>query len=279
VVGAGYHEMVKEAGRKVLQKANLTPADFTKIVLTGPAVRHQTNAAKALGFSKAQIQDDLSTTVGDTGTAHGPMMLVAALEEANPGDRLLFLNWGEGCDAHVFVITEGIVALPGYRGIKGHLEPKENTINYPTYLKWRDLLPVEAARRPERKRPSVPALWRGERKNLALYGSKCQACGTPQYPPQRICVHCGRKDEMTGYRFIDKKASVTAFTIDYLTASQNPPTVFAVLDFEGGGRMICELTDADPANVHIAMEVEPTFRRLYEAGGIHNYAWKFRPAP
>ena len=51
----------------------------------------------------------------------------------------------------------------------------------------------------------------------------------------------------------------------------------AVIDFDGGGRFQCELTDVDPTTVEIGDRVEMTFRRLYTADGIHNYFWKARP--
>jgi uncharacterized OB-fold protein len=53
--------------------------------------------------------------------------------------------------------------------------------------------------------------------------------------------------------------------------------VFAVCDFEGGGRLPVELTDVSAAEVSIGMPVEMTFRRLNTADGIANYFWKARP--
>jgi uncharacterized OB-fold protein len=50
-----------------------------------------------------------------------------------------------------------------------------------------------------------------------------------------------------------------------------------VIDFEGGGRFQCELTDVDPKSVKIGDRVEMTFRRLLTANGVHNYFWKARP--
>ena len=71
---------------------------------------------------------------------------------------------------------------------------------------------------------------------------------------------------------------MTTFTIDKLAYSPSPPVVFAVVDFDGGGRLPLELTDVDPDGVQIGMRVEMTFRRLNTADGIHNYFWKARPA-
>jgi uncharacterized OB-fold protein len=53
--------------------------------------------------------------------------------------------------------------------------------------------------------------------------------------------------------------------------------VVGVLDFEGGGRFTCELTDVDPGAVKIGDRVEMTFRRIMTAHGVHNYFWKARP--
>jgi hydroxymethylglutaryl-CoA synthase len=70
---------------------------------------------------------------------------------------------------------------------------------------------------------------------------------------------------------------VTTFTIDRLSYTPSPPMVFAVVDFDGGGRLPLELTDVDAAEVRVGDVVEMTFRRLSTADGIHNYFWKARP--
>ena len=67
------------------------------------------------------------------------------------------------------------------------------------------------------------------------------------------------------------------YTVDRLAYSASPPVVFAVVDFDGGGRLPVELTDVDAADVAIGGRVEMTFRRLFTADGIHNYFWKARP--
>jgi len=73
------------------------------------------------------------------------------------------------------------------------------------------------------------------------------------------------------------KGAIVTFTVDRLAYSPSPPIVFAVVDFDGGGRMPIELTDVDPAEVAVGGRVAMTFRRLHSADGIHNYFWKARP--
>jgi uncharacterized OB-fold protein len=75
----------------------------------------------------------------------------------------------------------------------------------------------------------------------------------------------------------DVPAKVATYTIDRLAYTPSPPMIAVVVDFEGGGRFRCELTDADPDALAIGDRVELTFRRLFTSGGVHNYFWKARP--
>ena len=49
----------------------------------------------------------------------------------------------------------------------------------------------------------------------------------------------------------DAEGTVATFTVDRLAYSQSPPVVFAVVDFDGGGRLPVELTDVDADDVAI----------------------------
>ena len=76
----------------------------------------------------------------------------------------------------------------------------------------------------------------------------------------------------------DLQGTIATFTVDRLAYSLSPPVVAAVVDFDGGGRMRCEMADADPDAVEIGDRVEMSFRRLYTVDGVHNYFWKARPS-
>lgn len=277
VTTRGYGAMVKKVLTTLAGKQKIMPSEINKLVLYAPSPRYQAGTAMSMGFRQEQIQDGLFATVGLAGAAHAPLMLTAALEQAGPGDRILMVSFGEGADAVLFKVTENIKNFAPRLGAARLVASRKNTMNYLTYLRWKNMLDFEPPRRPDPDRPSAPAMWRNAAKNLAFYGSRCTKCGTPQIPAQRVCVHCRTFDEMTPYRFADTNARIATYTIDHLTISQDPPTVFAVVDYEGGGRLLCEMTDCEPAKVAIGMEVEMTFRKLYQAGGIHNYYWKARP--
>ena len=169
-----------EAVAGVMKKCNLAPRDFAKACFYGPNTARHAALGKTLGFDPPQIQEPLLDKVGNTGAALPLMILVAALEEANPGDKILLVSWGNGSDALVLKATEDVKKLKDRRGIKGHLETKRTLDNYEKYLRWRGLVPLEPALKPSRTRTSMSSLWREGRHALPLYGGKCKKCGTPQ---------------------------------------------------------------------------------------------------
>jgi hydroxymethylglutaryl-CoA synthase len=272
-----FMEQVKNAVGPFLEKNDRTVDSIAKVIISGPTTRAHTQAASALGFQSNQVENTLIDTVGSTGNAHAPMMLVSALEKAKPGDELLVISFAEGIDLLLLEATEAITRHGKRKGVEGYLAIKNDKISYSDYLKWREILKTEPPRRPPTDRPSAPALHRGYHQNLGFIGSKCRKCGTAQFPSQRVCVQCQAKDEMEDYRFVGQSAKVKTYTLDYLAASPAPPMIAAVIDFDLGGRIIGEVTDCHPKEIEIGMNVEMTFRRLYEAGGISNYFWKARP--
>jgi uncharacterized OB-fold protein len=97
-------------------------------------------------------------------------------------------------------------------------------------------------------------------------------------PPQRVCAGCGAVDALDRAPLADTPGTVATFTVDRLAYSLSPPTITAAVDFDGGGRFSCELTDCSAGDISVGTRVEMTFRRMYTAGGVHNYFWKARPA-
>lgn len=269
-----FNKVVPRAAKSAIDQAKLAPADFSKVILYAHTARYQKDMAKRLGFAPTQIQDGNFDTVGNTGAACAPMMLAGALETAKPGDYLLYLGYGEGCDAIVLKVTDAIETLSHRAKLSGWIASKKNTMTYEKYLRWRGLLSCEPARRPRTYRTSLPEYYRDPKKNLALYGCRCKKCGTPQYPPTRICVECGAPDNTEPYRFYGRKGTIRTFTIDYLAESQDPPNVVVCIDFEGGGRLFTFLVDCDLEQIAIGKEVAMSFRCLQTVDGIHTYFWK-----
>lgn len=277
----GYTKFIPQAITGLLKKYNLNIKDFAKAVIPCIYLREHQGMTKALQLDEKQIQKEMLTTVGDTGNANSLMMLVAALEDAKPGDKILVASYGNGADAMFFQVTEHIEKVRDRKGIKKHLSSKKELANYERYLSFRDVIPMEMGLRGEVGPTKVSLTWRDRKTILALCGSRCKRCGTPQYPYQRVCVNpkCGTIDEMEYYRLSDKKGRVFSYTSDSLAFSASPPEMYGVVDFEGGGRFTFNFTDCEPESLKVDMPVEMTFRRKYvdSVRGIHGYCWKAMP--
>jgi 3-hydroxy-3-methylglutaryl CoA synthase len=277
---AGYMPLMQGAISELMKKYSLAPGDFSKFVYYASDNKQHTDLAKKLGFNRSQVQDPLFAQIGNTGASASFIMLAAALEEARPGDRILFANYGDGADVFIFRVTENIISIHNRSIVKKRLAAKK-FIDYGTYLNWRGLVPFETSSLPDRAEPSLAPRWR-ERKNVtALYGVKCRNCGTPQIHPigqtARVCVACQSKDDFEAYKFSDKTGKLFTYAVDILQPTKNSPGLNGVVDFDGGGRLICELTDYDLDKVAIGMPVEMTFRKLFQGKGIVNYFWKAKP--
>ena len=276
----GYLPTMQSAINGLMKKYKLTAGDFSTVVYYASDARQHAALARRLKLEKAQVQDPLFNDIGNTGTAAALLMLAAALEKAKPGDRILFVGYGDGADAFILRVTDEIKKFQKKSVISDKLARK-TAISYGQYLNWRNLVPVEASTLPERAALSLPSRWRERRVISALYGAKCKKCGTPQISQigqtPRICVNCQAKDDFEPYKFSDKKAKLFSYTIDQLQPTLNPPGVNGVIDFDEGGRMICELTDCEVDKVKIGMPVEMTFRKMFFSRGIHNYFWKAKP--
>lgn len=281
----GYSKMIPRAARGLLKNVGLTPKDIAKAAFYGPDARNHTSIGTAIGLDpKTQIQPPLLDSVGNTGTALAPMIFVSALEEAKPGDRILFATYGDGADAFLFKVTEQIEKVRDRRGIKRHLASKMMLPNYGKYVEIRELMEWESARRGAR-RSSLPVIWRERKMIFALYGQKCRSCGNIQYPRQRICIYCQTKDNFDPIRLSDKTGKVFTFSMDQRAQEIVLPKVFTVVNLDEGGRFYSVMTDRDTSKISVGMPVEMTFRIQMgpsetlplEGSGLYNYFWRVRP--
>ena len=272
----GYLKVLPQAIKSFLEKSGLTTKDITKAVFYGPDLRRHRQMAGLLGFKPEQVQEPFFDKLGNTGTSFVLMMLIAALEDAKPGDKILLAGYGDGADVLLLRVTDKIKNTRGKWGMKRSLASKMIMRGQGEYQAYRDF----AAADPERFGGASASVIARERDAIyALHGVKCLTCGTVQYPPQRICTQCHTKDNFEPYSFADKKGKVFTFTLKH--GADIPafarPGVDTMVDFEGGGRALFGMTDMIVDKVKVGMDVEMSFRTLGVGGGIHNYFWRCMP--
>jgi uncharacterized OB-fold protein len=217
---------------------------------------------------------DLAAAAGNAGAAQAGLALAGLLDAAGPGEALLLVSLADGADALVLRASDALAAGRG-EPVRAQLDGGV-TIGYPQYLLWRGRVAGERSRRPDPERPSAPFAWRNRHYKLSMAGGRCRKCGALQFPLPRVCYQCHAADEFDSVSAAGQAARVVTFTVDRLAFSPSPPLISAIIAFEGGGRLQCELTDVRRP-LQVGDEVVPAFRRGATVGGIHNYLWKARP--
>ena len=278
----GYARIVPQAVKGLLAKLGLTMEQVDKVVYPCFIKQQHARIAQAMGVAPEKVVDPLHETCGETGAAHPLVMLVHALEEARPGERILVAGFGQGCDALCFEVTEHVRNLPPRTGITGSLANKKATENYVKFLKFRDLILTETGIRAEApSQTALTTLWRQRKMILGLVGGRCTACGTPQFPSMDLCVNpaCGAAHTQEAYEFADVPATVKSFTGDMLAVSVDPPAIYGMVQFEGGGRMMADFTDCELDELKVGSPVKMVFRQHHtdEARGFTGYFWKAVP--
>jgi len=274
-----------EAWARALKTTGIDASSVARVAVTGMHARAVKALAGKLGVAEGALADDLSASVGQAGAAHPALVLTALLEdearsqaagEVPAGRVLALIHLADGADVTVLRTTSALADWRPARPVAAQVADGA-ALPYGKYLSWRGLLELEPPRRPEPPRVSSSAAWRSEDWKFGFVGSKDRSSGAVHLPPARISMKGGAFDEMDPVPLADATGTVVTFTVDRMAYSPSPPIVFAVVDFDGGGRFPIELTDVDADAIAMGDRVEMTFRRLFTSDGIHDYFWKAKP--
>ncbi len=270
-----YVDLAVDTFGRALDRADLTADEIDVLIVTGMHGRAIGRATKKLGLEN--VADNLDATVGNSGVAQPFVTLASVLENAQPDQTIAMVHLADGCDVVILRTTEHVADWSPRRSVDSQVETGAR-ISYGQFLAWRGVVEVEPPNRPGPARVSASAAHRRQDWKFRFTGTRDRETGMLHLPPARVSEKGGSVDDMEPVVMADVPGTIAAVTIDRLAYSPSPPVVFAVIDFDGGGRAPLELTDiADPALVTVGDRVEPTFRRLSTADGIHNYFWKVRP--
>ena len=269
---AVYPDLGRQAWESALKAASIEAGDVATVAIHSQNARAAGRVAKALGG--VQVLDDLSATVGNTATAHAGLLLASLVEQAEAGQVVGLVSLVDGADVLLFRVTGSNAVRPVADQVARAVD-----LPYGTFLAWRGELELEPPNRPEPGRPSSSVAHRTEDWKYGFVGSRDRDSGALHLPPARVSFSNAHQDDMDPAPMADVQATIATFTVDRMAYSPSPPIVFAILDFDGGGRLPCELTDCTEADVTVGARTEMTFRVLGTQDGIHNYFWKARLLP
>lgn len=265
-----------------LKAYDLAPSDIAHFIAGIPARGAGAALAKKAGIAADAVRDDLSAELGNAGTAHPLVMLAYALETAKPGENILVLGFGQGADVLLFQTTAAIAEAKPMSGVSGWLARSVREENYLKYLAFTGELKLELGKRAEfSQRPVLTAQYRNRKAVLGLVGGRCTRTGTVQYPRSEISVNQNEAAVGTqeDYLFADRPAKILTYTADSLTYTPDPPNYYGMIEFEGGGRMSAEFTDADTNSIKVGAPMRMMFRIKAEdhQTGFTKYFWKAVP--
>lgn len=279
----GYLKIVPSAVKALLAKAGVKAADIAHFVLPTDQGRVPADVAKLLGIDGKAVADNLLQSVGITGVAHPLLLLAHRLEQAQPGDLILVTGFGQGCDALLFRATAALGARQPVLGVSGHLARGRIEDNYNKFQSFNNLLEKELGKRAEvNKQPYLSAMYRNRALTNGFIGGKCTACDTVQIPKHRYCVNpaCGAYDTQIDHPLAGTRGKVATWTADTLTFDYNPPAYFGMVVFDGGGRIMMDMSEVDPKNFDTGIAVSVHFRikQMDANSGFRKYFWKAIPA-
>jgi hydroxymethylglutaryl-CoA synthase len=277
VIQESYTPNMDAAVSGLLERTGTQIGEYDRVALYAPDARSHGGVAKAAGVSKEALQSPLFGRLGNAGAAFAPLQLVAALESAKPGERILVANFGNGADATTFETTEYIEKLEARRGVEWHLARRRVIPQYDDYIKAKGLATSEwdAGTNPGL---SATILYRERDDDLNLLGQRCRGCQAIQFPAQRVCETCFKKDDFDSVRLSDRIGKVVTYTFDFFFPTPNPPTVVTIVDVDGA-RIHMQVVEIEPEQMKIGQEIEFVFRKIHESGGRPNYYWKGIPKP
>jgi len=279
----GYLKIVPGVVAALLESTGTAAADIAHVCFPCTLPRVAETIAERLGIPKPSLRDNLHAGCGDTGASHPLVLLAHALEAAKPGERILVIGFGQGCDALLFEATDALEAARP-RAIATSLARGKPESNYQRYLAFNDLVPIEKGLRADVDRfTALSLLYRKRDMLFGLVGGSCRVCGTVQFPRSRICVNpnCNAVNSQDDQSFADFPAKILSWSADYLTYTPDPPAHYGMVQFEPGGRLMADFTDVDVGKVGVGMKMRMVFRvkERDPQRGFVRYFWKAAPVP
>ena len=259
----GFEANVSSVIKAVLAKANIDGAQLARAAIPCPGGAPVAVCAKSLGIPPERLVD--VSEFGLTGAAMPLIVLAQACAQSSPGDLILCVGYGDGADALLFRITAPAPSVT----------PDPHSIEYSTYPLFRKSRAYLRESSGAAEISNVQSKHE-EPQNIRLHGTKCRVCGTVAFPITRICGACRNNEGLLEVP-LARTGQVFTFTKDFLYDAPVQPTIMAVLDLDGGGRFLCQMTDVDHRDVRIGMPVELILRRMREGPSNHHYYWKCRP--
>jgi len=279
----GYMKLVPPAVRAALAQAGVAAGEVRHFVMPSAFKGIATALAKALGLASGSEAPALDEACGYAGSAQALLMLAAVLEKAQPGQIILVVGFGQGCDALVLRATEALASFKPGRGVSGALADAQPHEAYLRMLSYDDGIELEWGMRAEKPiKTALSEQYRSRGQLAAFVAGRCAKCGTVQFPQLAYCVSPGCHAPAQGFEPVplaDIGCKVLTFTADWLSYHPSPPLYVGFVQFDNGARLLMEMVDVGSAGLEVGTPLRVVFRikDVDKARGYPRYFWKATP--
>lgn len=274
----GLEEAVIPAARAALAEAGLEAAEIALAVVPEPVGGIYAAAARRLGLKAPNLLQEAAAIAGELGAAAPLFGLALALERANPGDKILLLGFGAGCEA---LALEAEARAPG-RSATLALQEGAPLTSYARLLSLTGELDLDWGPRAEvNQKVSAAVLARHGREVHGFVGGRDPA-GNVQFPKTPIPVNPALQGPAAYEDVVLRElpARMVSITADRLNFTPDPPFYFGLAQFENGARVAMEVCDVEGAPPQVGDPLRMRFRikAIDRQRGFRSYFWKAAPA-
>ena len=274
----GFAQIAAGTVRDALEQAGKAGSDVKFLVAGSKVSGAERTLAKAAGLTNAQFVDKPQGMCGHAGTAASLLQLALVLEEAEPGDLIVVVSFGYGCDVIVLEASAGVTSLRTTAPASTALARRHPEPAYLRYLTYTGAIRPDFGMRSEfDPKSSLTQVYRSSDQLNAFVAGQCADCGTVQFPVLPACVKCASTAEKKPHPLADESATMVTFTADHLSFHLSPPLYMGLAQFDSGARVFMEVVDIAPGtDVAVGMPVRMVFRRkdVDATRGYIRYFWK-----
>lgn len=273
----GCLKIITDVVGETLGRLDIDPEQVRYLLIPSVVPGISPKIAKKLNVQYEDVTAELQHNAGFLGGAHPLAMFVHCLEQAVPGETIVLVGFGQGCDVLVFETTQEVEQCG--RAFGDAIRAGQLTENYLRYLVFRERLDIERGMRAELdQKTALSAHYRDRKAILGLVGGRCRESGIVQFPPNRMSIDVDkpRLDTQEEYRLADIPARVVTCTADHLAYTPDPPYYYGMIEFDGGGRMATEFTDVAEGEIDVGAAVKMMFRikAVDDRRDFVRYFWK-----
>ncbi|QHE84613.1 3-oxoacyl-[acyl-carrier-protein] synthase III C-terminal domain-containing protein [Hydrogenophaga sp. BPS33] len=279
----GYAKIVPEAVAAALASAGVDAAQVKHFIFASPLKGSGAMVTKRCGIAAEAFDTTLDEQCGYAGAAHACLMLADALERGQPGEVIVLVGFGQGCDVLVLRATEAIAAYRPRGGVRAALADAQVHGDYLRMLSYDKGIELEWGMRSEKPvKTALSEQYRSSDQLGAMVGCRCKRCGTVQFPRLAYCVGEGCGAPSTNSEPVplsDVPAQLLTCTADWLSYHPAPPLHVGFVQFENGARVLMEIVDVGATALDVGTPLRMTYRvkDVDTARGFARYFWKATP--